>query len=399
MGYEVLLRDKDLIPIAILYPLASGIQPTSLKWKRHWRQMGQVELTIPRQTPHLTELMTLGNYIEIKLDGASEAIYIIDWVELKTGIFTYTKDMTEHINAVYMAGQGAGVIRDVVLAKDDSAIDEVGRFEAFEDARDVELGFTALLSLRGDSFLREAAISEALIMKAGEPVKDEILTVRGSGLLLHAHRRIVLPPPAEPVEPFSELINILDDLFDSVSILAADRAMKHYLDAHIIGPQDANRKVDRFVNGVALAQPLRPVSFDARFQTVLEVLQELARASNSGFEVTLNSDLQFEFQVIRLRDRTDTASIPVVFRDGDVLLDIDGREYRNQWDLGDLVTLELEPLSFRINVPIWEVEVTVKAGQPDRVSVACDVPSSDDIERFVMALNRKISRGKSAARI
>jgi len=139
--YEIRVRDRGFNVLETIYPLQAGIQPLTLWWDRRWRAPGQFELIIPAQTPHLGDLSTLAYYLEI-LDadnGSFEALYLIERIELVTGIVTYTRDLAAHTNAVYAAGQGTGTLRDVVVRIDVDAVDAVSRMESFADARDVDM--------------------------------------------------------------------------------------------------------------------------------------------------------------------------------------------------------------------------------------------------------------------
>jgi len=195
--FEVRLRDKGFNVVASLFPLQVGIQPLTLWWDRRWRSAGQFELAIPIQTPHLSDLITLANYIEIldADDSSFEALYLVEGLELRTGIVTYEQDIARHTNAIYAAGQGTGTLRNVVVRTDADSITQVGRMEAFCDSRDVEMDNFDLLRQRADAKLAEAQTQGAIIAKGGVPVENEVLTISGRSLLLFAEKRIILPPP------------------------------------------------------------------------------------------------------------------------------------------------------------------------------------------------------------
>jgi len=394
--YEVRLQDRDLNILGYLWPLEEGIQPLTLWWDRRWRSAGQFELVIPIQTPHLDDLITLANYIEIRNadDGSFEALYLIERTELLTGIVTYEQNISSHINAIYAAGQGTGTLRNMVVRTDADSIIAVGRMEAFCDARDVEMTEFDLLRQRADAKLAEAEIHGSFIARGGEPVESELLRIRGRSLLLYAERRIVLPPPGTQV---GGIVDITTSEYDEDTD-SADEVMKHYINNHLINPGDAARTVLNFVNQGAIP-PLDTVTFQGRFQTVLEVLQELGKIATAGFEVVLNAASEFEFQVVPRRDRTIDSSHPVIFRATDVLLDIPGRAYRTDWDVGDLVTLNVESLSQQLDLTIMQTRRELRVGEPEKVTIAFDTPNTDALEQFHDAIVERTRADTRAARV
>ena len=377
MSYGVQLRDKGFNVVAVLWPVEPTIQPTSISWDRRWREPGTFELIAPIQIPHLDQLTTLGNYIEMLKDGSSEALYRIEAANLQTGIVHYQQSIAGHINAIYAAGQGVGELRNVVVRIDADSVTSVGRMEGYVDARDVEEGDYPLLRQRADAKLAEMETQGAFSTKAGEPTPSEVLKVTGRSLLLHAERRVIVPPPATSA---ADIVDITGDAYDEDTD-QADEVMKHYIDAHLVNPADAARTVANFVIQGPIPA-LAALTYQGRFGPVLEALQEIGKLSDSGFEVVLNAADEFEFQVKPRRDRTIDSTQPVVFRSTDVLLDVPGREYRTNWDVGDLVTLEVATPSLQLDVTIMQVRHVLVPGKPEQVTVALDTPTADDLERF-----------------
>lgn len=393
MSYEVRVRDKGFNVVATLWPLDSATQPASITWNRRWREPGTFELVTPIQVSHLDDLATLGNYIEVLKDSSFEALYRIESTDLQTGIVRYQQSISGYINAVYAAGQGVGELRNVVVRVDTDSVTSVGRMEGFADARDVEEGDYALLRQRADAKLAEMETQGAFSTTAGAPKPREMLKVTGRSLLFHAERRLIIPPPATVA---ADIVDITDDAYDEDTD-SADEVMKHYTDTHLINPADAARKVANFVNQGTIPA-LTTLTYQGRFGPVLEALQEIGQLADAGFEVVLNASNEFEFQVLPQRDRTIDSSQPVVFRSTDVLLDVPGRAYRTNWDMGDLITLEVTNLSLQLDVTIMQVKHVLVPGKPEVVTVALDTPTADDLEHFRDAIIRLGKANTLAAR-
>ena len=396
MSYEVRIRDKGFNMVAVLFPLESGIQPESVKWDRRWREPGTFELVAPIQIPYLDYLTTLGNYIEIRDADTDtfEALYLIEAIDLQTGIVRYQQSITGQINAVYAAGQGLGVLRNVAIRVDSDSVTSISRMEGFLDARDVEEGDYALLRQRADARLAEMEMQGGFNATGGAPKSKEMVRVTGRSLLLFAERRMIIPPPATVA---ADIVDITGDDYDEDTD-QADEVMKHYTDTHLINPANAARTVPNFVNQGPIPA-LTSLTFQGRFGSVLEALQEIGQIATAGFEVVLNSSGEFEFQVVPQTDHTIDSSQPVVFRSTDVLLDVDGRAYRTNWDVGNLVTLEINSLGLQLDVTIMQVRRVLTPGQPEQVIVALDTPTADDLERFRDAIVEQGKANTLAARV
>ena len=389
MTYEIKVRDKGFNVVGVLWPVESGIQPESIRWDRRWREPSTFELIAPIQIPYLDELTTLGNYIEVRNadDDTFEALYLIEATDLQTGIVRHQQSIAGRINAVYAAGQGVGELRNVVVRVDADSVTSISRMEGFLDARDVEEDNFDLLRQRADAKLAEMKPPGGFSATGGAPKPREMLKVTGRSLLLFAERRVIVPPPATVAV---DIVDITGDAYDE-DTEQADEVMKHYTDTHLINPADGARKVANFVNQGAIPA-LASLTYQGRFGSVLEALQEIGELANAGFEVVLNGSDEFEFQVLPQVVHTIDSSQPVVFRNTDVLLDIDGRAYRANWDIGDLVTLEVASLDLQLDVTIMQVRRVLVPGQPEQVTVSLDTPTADDLERFRDAI---VERGKA----
>lgn len=396
MPFGVRLRNKALDVVSWLMPAAGQIQPSRVRWDRRWREVGQFELIIRADTPLLSYLTTLGNYIEIVnlSDDSTEALYIIERSEFSTGIVKYDQDISNHLNAVYAAGQGTGTLRDLVVRLDADSITEVGRMEFFLDARDVELGSFDLLRQRADAKLDEVEQEGGFVATGGKLAKQEVVKVSGSTPLLFAEKRVILPPPATAA---GDIVDITSDEYDEITA-SADNVMKHYITDHLVAPADGSRAVANFVNQGAIP-PLLSLTYRGRFQTVLEALREIGQLATAGYEVVFNASDEFEFQVLPQVDKTFGTSEAVVFRSHDPLPSVAGRLYREDWDIGDLVTLELETLAVSVDVPIRQVRIELRQNQPELYIIAFDTPNVDDIDRLKDAILSRTRQDTWAARV
>ncbi|KKK65206.1 hypothetical protein LCGC14_2976490, partial [marine sediment metagenome] len=161
--YDIILRDKGLNVLARVYPVEGEVNPVLMRWTRNWRDVGTFEIVVSRDSPNLADLLTLGNYIEIQRNGTFEAFYVIQSADLLIGMMRYERDTREHFNVAYAAGQGEGTARDLVRKVDVAGASEIGRLEAFVDARDLPDADFTQLEARADAKLAEAAISTSLV--------------------------------------------------------------------------------------------------------------------------------------------------------------------------------------------------------------------------------------------
>ena len=373
--YELLIRDRNLDLVSYLWPRQGEIPPLLVSWTRNWRSPGLLKLQIPRDTDLAVELTTLGSFIEVRRDGVFEAIYLIRAIEIDSGALVYSRGVSDSANAVYAGGQGEGIDRVVVLRENAASIAAVGRFERFVDARDIEESNIDLLTERADTAISSISIPESAVANIGAPVLLDMITVYGVSPLVYASGRLVLPPPATRVSG-SDLINISEAVYDTVVGVPADVAMAHYVQRHLVDPNDPTRKVPLLT--IPVVSGLLPnTSYASRFQTVLQVLQELAANSDSGYEI-IRSGSELQFVVRPVRERTSTSANPVIIRDNEVLLDIPGRAYRTEWDVGDRITLELRNGS-RVDLRIFEVGAELQAGRAVEISLGVVLETAGDL--------------------
>lgn len=124
--------------------------------------------------------------------------------------------------------------------------------------------------------------------------------VKGIALKGAVAQRIVVPPA--------------NDSHDRASG-AAETAMKHYVNNHIVNPADVKRKIDMLV--IASDQQRgSQISWESRFKNLADELIEISKASGLGWDVVL--DLQQKkwiFDVFEGRNLTvnQTENPPVIF--------------------------------------------------------------------------------------
>lgn len=111
--------------------------------------------------------------------------------------------------------------------------------------------------------------------------------------------------------------------FDSQSGVAAETAMKHYVDDHLVAPSAAARNVNNELTGITFltqGDSLRgtSVEYSGRWVNLLTALIDLARSGDVLQDVIIRSDYGgYEYQVSSPVDATeDTGAIPVVFSIG-----------------------------------------------------------------------------------
>lgn len=145
----------------------------------------------------------------------------------------------------------------------------------------------------------------------GEDASGDVIEVSGRSLSGILEERICLPPAGES--------------HDRVRNMPAEEAMKHYVRNNLGENAAPGRRIPNFV--IAEGNIGEPVTYEARYQTVAEVLLEIGTAHNLGWQITFDRETaQYTFDVIRGVERIN----PPVF-------DIDlGTAFSQQWLSSDL---------------------------------------------------------------
>ena len=129
--------------------------------------------------------------------------------------------------------------------------------------------------------------------------EDELLSVTGRDVTGMLEERLALPPSGQE--------------YDRQTDVAVETAMKHYVDNHAGPSAPANRQVPNLVIAADQARG-ELVSFDARFQSIAEILETMSRATLIGWEINFDFDnKEHVFDVIVGVDRTMNSATPVLF--------------------------------------------------------------------------------------
>jgi hypothetical protein len=358
MDWELTLWPPDLSsPIAVLYP---ADQPISrLSWSVRLWGVGELSMEAPAMGP-LVEAFSagqlLGAWLELRRDGEPFWTYIVTRIRVADGLAELEMDMSQHITAIYVAGQGEGTARTVqvyTVAPTEGAPRSPYRLEAFRDARDT--GDTDTYLARAMEDLRNASLLSALAAsgRGGEPPTIEV-NAHDPGLLLA--RRVVLPPPGTASAP----VPIEGGYVQSVDITGARahrvvgtpaEVMAAYIQGHMISPADPARSEPRIA--VASSLPAgASIAHEARFATLMEVCQEVGARALVGWVWRLDrASHAAVFSPRVLEDRTE-----VVVRSRQPLL---AEEY-GRFLVGDVVRLEMEALGLAASVRVlgatWEAQ-------------------------------------------
>jgi hypothetical protein len=304
----------------------------------------------------LSARQLLGAWLELRRDGAPFWTYIVTRIRVADGLAELDMDMSQHITALYLAGQGEGTARTVqvyTVAPTEGAPRSPYRLEAFRDARDT--GDVDTYRTRAMEELRNASLLSALAAsgRGGESPTIEV-SAHDPGWLLA--RRIVLPPPGTARNPMA----IEGGYVQEVDITGAHahrvvgspaEVMATYIQGHLVSPADPARREPRIA--VASSLPAgASIAHEARFATVLEVCQEVGARSLLGWSWHLDRASHVAvFSPRVLEDRTE-----VVVRSRQPLL---AEEY-GRFLVGDVVRLEIEALGMAAPVRVlgatWEAQ-------------------------------------------
>jgi hypothetical protein len=358
MDWELTLWPPDLsAPIAVLYPAGQPI--SRLSWSVRLWGVGELEMEAPAMGPLVEALAAgqlLGAWLELRRDGEPFWTYIVTRIRIADGLAELEMDMSQHLTAVYVAGQGEGTARIVqvyTVAPTEGAPRSPYRLEAFRDARDT--GDVDTYRTRAMEDLRNASLLSALAAsgRGGESPTIEV-NAHDPGWLLA--RRIVLPPPGTASDP----VPIEGGYVQDVDITGARahrvvgtpaEVMTAYIQGHMISPADPARSEPRIA--VASSLPTgASITHEARFATVLEVCQEVGARALMGWDWRLDRASRAAiFSPRVLEDRTE-----VVVRSRQPLL---AEEY-GRFLVGDLVRLEMEALDLAASVRVlgvtWEAQ-------------------------------------------
>jgi hypothetical protein len=142
-------------------------------------------------------------------------------------------------------------------------------------------------------------IEQVETLQSGERSKDT-MTVTGRSLEgIALKERLAIPPTGEA--------------YDEQVAVPAETAMKHYVDANAVTPEDSDRVVPNLTIAADAATGVT-VSHAARYQTVLDTLVTLGNLSGLGWEIVLDPDGGvFVFDIVTGVDRSDSVFFDFAF--------------------------------------------------------------------------------------
>lgn len=392
--YRVFILDSNLARLGQLWPIeqqrggsSATITPTTINWKKSWRDFESMELSIHRSSQWVNELMTLGNFLEVTIDGTTDGVYMIMEASANFGITNYRVSMLDHINAAYAAGQGEGLTRQVYLGLNSTAISSIGfRLETFLDRRDVSLNDWTLLADATVAQLNEQQNTALLSMNTlgDHPIaRDQQIRIFAYDYKWLFSRRITLPPPG--TDSGSHHIAISGAVWDAETGPSRD-VIRSFINNHAIAAGDTGRDFPNL--SIESATGLgTSITVQSRFKTLLETLRFIGFYDSVGFDAGQIDTGNVLITTSALVDNTST----VVFYDTDVIVDVPGRRYRTNWNLGNLVTVYITDLGLQLSVLLEEMRTTLVVGESPRISLGFN-PNAIDIPN---AFNSQIIRGLS----
>ncbi|MFZ4452092.1 siphovirus ReqiPepy6 Gp37-like family protein [Salibacterium aidingense] len=128
--------------------------------------------------------------------------------------------------------------------------------------------------------------------------EDEVLSVTGRSIGGMFEERIALPPDG--------------DSHDRVNNVPAEQAIKHYVRQNAESNAAAVRRVPGLVIQTGQGRG-EAVTYNARFQTVAEVLEDIGNTTGSGWEILLNEENEFALDTIHGVDRSEDVFFDVEF--------------------------------------------------------------------------------------
>ncbi|MFD2704089.1 siphovirus ReqiPepy6 Gp37-like family protein [Salibacterium lacus] len=142
-------------------------------------------------------------------------------------------------------------------------------------------------------------IVEQIEAKENENGKeDETMTVTGRSIGGMFEERIALPPT--------------DDSRDRVDNVPAEHAIKHYVRQNAESNAAPVRRVPGLVIQAGQGRG-EAITYNARFQTVSEVLEDIGNTTGSGWEILLNDNNEYAFDTIHGLDRSEDVFFDVEF--------------------------------------------------------------------------------------
>lgn len=163
-------------------------------------------------------------------------------------------------------------------------------------ATELQKGRLLFLPDEGD---RVFLIEQIETLQSGERSKDSMIVTGRSLEGIAMVERIVIPDAGQA--------------HDSQSAVAAETAIKHYVDHHAVNPVDPDREVPNLVIASDLARG-DVIDTAGRYQTVLDLVTDIGLLSGLGWEITLNTGAgTFVFDVIEGADLSSSVFFDFAF--------------------------------------------------------------------------------------
>lgn len=178
----------------------------------------------------------------------------------------------------------------------------VGEFELRINSykRHVELLQKNIFIMLGNQFNKVGIIKHRAIDLDENGKSSETWVISGTTLKGVMGQRLIVPPAALA--------------YDSINDVA-EAVMKHYIDANVINPADASRKIDQ-VSNAANANRGSSVKWQSRFANLADDLTQIATVTETGWEVLFDAAARsWIFDVVIGINRTINQSVnpPVIF--------------------------------------------------------------------------------------
>lgn len=173
----------------------------------------------------------------------------------------------------------------------------IGEFELRINAkkRHVDLINKGILIVLGNEFHKVGLVKSRSISLDGEQWVFQGPTLKGV-----MEQRLTVPPDTLAYDSFKG---------------PAESAMKHYVDANVINPAKAARKIPQ-ISTIATSNRGSEVNWQSRFKVLSEELQAIAETAEIGWEVFFDPlNKTWLFEVMEGLDRTvnQTVNPPVIF--------------------------------------------------------------------------------------
>lgn len=381
----VTVRIRERKTNRILADVSPGF--TSVQWIDRWRRFGTGVLRIESEALPREALDAI-------LDGNGAVNVIREWDEARPGggVIEHTDTVDGPVlsatvrdgdfmqartdwgsvrNEIVVLGANEAAARDIERRYDTTSQDSLGCRELAVDAR--HLSTTAEYQARGDAELDERLEPQRVLTTGGARSTGLVWEIRFADNRVYLDWRVVDCDGVASVDPGNVAAGVY------IEDLVSDNLIAPTLAAH--GAQ-ARRMIDvptTFVSPHGIGSVL---DLPVRWKLLSEVVRLACAAGAVGLKASVNSNLQIEYEVLPLNDRTGGSNAVIWSRDN----------AEANWDVrpGDQITVEeyLREDSTSPDIgPLTQLclarTITLSRGAPDRVrlDIGGEVPSEIDLIR------------------